>query len=102
MMKKLLSAALFAMLAVSATSIALPALAEAPRTKTTPSPQAQSAPETLPGVKPAKPIVTPLEAEPDETNITTNPDGSFTVGNTRVKISGSVTVDVGKGPLPNK
>lgn len=101
-MNKLLSAALSAMLAAAVTGIALPAMAEAPRFKTTPLPQAHSAPETLPGVKPAKPIVTPAEPEPNETSISTNPDGSFMVGNTRVKLSGSVTVDVGKGPLPNK
>jgi len=51
----------------------------------------------LPGVKAAKPIVTPPQAEPDTNTSTTFPDGSFMVGNTRVKISGAVTVDIGTG-----
>lgn len=101
-MRKLLLTAISTVLTVAATGITLPAMAEAPRLKNTPLPQLPLAAETLPGVKPAKPLVTPPEAEPDESNIRTNPDGSFMVGNTRVKISGSVTVDVGKGPLSNK
>lgn len=62
----------------------------------------QSATISLPGVKPAKPIVTPAEAEPDENHSRANPDGSIMIGNTRVKISGSVIVDVGNGALPRK
>ena len=63
----------------------------------------QSAPDhSLPGVKPAKPIVTPLQTEPENTAPSTNPDGSFNIGNTRVKISGDITVDVGTGNGPNR
>lgn len=102
LMRKLLLTAISTLLTIAAIGTALPAMAEAPRLKHTALPQAPLAAETLPGVKPAKPLVTPPEAEPDETNIRTNPDGSIMVGKTRVKISGSVTVDVGKGPLGNK
>jgi len=53
-----------------------------------------SAQEALPGVVPPEPLVRPLP-EPDA--LPAAPDGSFLVGNTRVKISGSVTVDIGFG-----
>jgi hypothetical protein len=56
----------------------------------------------LPGVKAAKPIVSTPQAEPNSNTITTFPDGSFMVGNTRVKISGAVTVDIGAGQTPQK
>lgn len=57
---------------------------------------------TLPGVKPAKPIVTSPQAEPDNGQRTMYPDGSFMVGNTRVKISGSVIVDIGTDKVGQK
>lgn len=63
----------------------------------------QSAPDySLPGVQPAKPIVSPVQPEPDNTTTNTNPDGSFNIGNTRVKISGDITVDIGTGNGPNR
>lgn len=81
---------------------ALPVLAEQPALKKSSS-EAQSAPAySLPGVKPAKPIVTPPDAEPENNALSTNPDGSFNIGNTRVKISGDITVDVGTGNGPNR
>lgn len=54
--------------------------------------------ETLPGVSPSKPIVQPMPEPTEEAQA--NDDGSITVGNTRVKISGSVTVDIGVGNTP--
>lgn len=54
--------------------------------------------QALPGVEPSKPIVRPLPE--DDSTLPANEDGSFTVGNTRVKISGSVTIDVGVGNGP--
>lgn len=63
----------------------------------------QPAPEySLPGVKPAKPIVSPVQPEPDNASANINPDGSFNIGNTRVKISGDITVDIGTGNGPNR
>ncbi len=62
----------------------------------------QPAPDySLPGVKAAKPIVSPAQPEPDNATTNTNPDGSFNIGNTRVKISGDITVDIGTGNSPN-
>ncbi len=62
----------------------------------------QSAPDySLPGVQPAKPIVSPVQPEPDNAFTNKNPDGSFNIGNTRVKISGDITVDIGTGNSPN-
>ena len=81
---------------------ALPVLAEQTAIKKSIS-ETQSAPAySLPGVKPAKPIVTPPEAEPESNALSTNPDGSFNIGNTRVKISGDITVDIGTGNGPNR
>lgn len=63
----------------------------------------QPAPDySLPGVKAAKPIVSPLQPEPDTRDTNINPDGSFNIGNTRVKISGDITVDIGTGNGPDR
>lgn len=51
-------------------------------------------PQALPGVEGGHSIVKPLP-EPDELPV--NEDGSIQIGKTRVKISGSVTVDIGVG-----
>lgn len=60
-----------------------------------PAALAKQVPSSLPGVKPAKPIVQTPQAEPHEPQPSPSQDGSFMIGNTKVKISGSVTVDVG-------
>lgn len=54
--------------------------------------------EALPGVKGGHTIVQPEPNDPEP--LQTNEDGSIQIGNTRVKISGSVTVDIGAGNLP--
>lgn len=81
----------------SALISARPALAEQPGFKNKNSLERSAPVYTLPGVTPAKPIVTPPDAEPENNTTATNPDGSFNIGNTKVKISGSVTVDIGTG-----
>ncbi len=57
--------------------------------------------DALPGVKQPEPIVQPAPEPEDQP---ASEDGSFMVGNTKVKISGSVTVDIGagKGPPPRR
>ncbi len=79
------------------TVFALPALSDQFQVKNGNQIKRPAADYSLPGVKPAKPIVTPPEAEPENSAPAVNSDGSFNVGNTRVKISGSITVDVGTG-----
>ena len=56
--------------------------------------RAEDGPHNLPGVEGGHSIVKPLP-EPDELPV--NEDGSIQLGKTRVKISGSVTVDIGVG-----
>lgn len=51
--------------------------------------------EPLPGVEGGHAIV--RQAPPEPEPLPAGEDGTFQVGNTRVKISGSVTVDVGVG-----
>ncbi|WP_439272229.1 hypothetical protein [Pseudochrobactrum sp. HB0163] len=50
---------------------------------------------TLPGVKPARPIVGIAKPEPMDDHSPDDPQGGFMINNTRVKISGSVIVDIG-------
>lgn len=57
-----------------------------------------AAEQPLPGVSSQRPIVRPLP-EPSEA-APASEDGSFMVGKTRVKISGSITVDIGVGATP--
>lgn len=52
--------------------------------------------QVLPGVKQPEPIVQALKPEPDEQPGT--PD-TFKVGSFDVKVSGSITVDVGVGKI---
>ncbi|WP_238481611.1 hypothetical protein [Pseudochrobactrum algeriensis] len=101
-MRKRQTATLSAFMTGAALLLTLPATAQDMRA---PVKATQEAPEpvySLPGVKPAKPIVTPPQAEPDETYLQSNPDGSFMVGKTRVKISGSIIMDIGNNPPSNK
>jgi hypothetical protein len=50
----------------------------------------------LPGVSGNHAIVKPV---PEPEDLPANEDGSITIGNTRVRLSGSVTVDIGVGNL---
>jgi hypothetical protein len=52
--------------------------------------------QVLPGVKQPEPIVQALKPEPDEQPAT---PGAFKVGNFDVKVSGSITVDIGVGKI---
>ena len=52
--------------------------------------------QSLPGVKQPEPIVQAPQPEPDEQPGT---PGTFKVGNFDVKVSGSVTVDIGVGKI---
>jgi hypothetical protein len=53
--------------------------------------------QPLPGVKQPDPIVQAPQPEPDEQQ--TSKPGTFKVGNFDVKVSGSVTVDIGAGRI---
>lgn len=88
---------IFSLLSSLLFGLTMPVVAQKLQTNNAKSAEQSPLPYTLPGVQPAKPIVTPPEAEPDDNKLRTDPDGSFMIGNTRVKISGSVTVDIGKG-----
>ncbi|MDR0252576.1 MAG: hypothetical protein LBI75_05275 [Brucellaceae bacterium] len=101
--KTMIKAQIFIIPALLAASVLLtaPAIAEQQNFKTGSESKRPAPVYSLPGVKPAKPIVTP-QPEPEENNLTTNPDGSFNIGNTRVKISGSVIVDVGNTSATHK
>jgi hypothetical protein len=57
---------------------------------------AEAAERALPGVEKPEPIVKPLPPEPDSEAADR---GTFKVGNFDVKVSGSVTVDIGVGPV---
>lgn len=57
---------------------------------------AEAADRALPGVEKPEPIVKPLPPEPDSEAADR---GTFKVGNFDVKVSGSVTVDIGVGPV---
>lgn len=92
----------FVVMAAMVMTTPMSARAETERVQNIAPAKQQLATSSLPGVKPAKPIVAPAEAEPDENHSRANPDGSIMIGNTRVKISGSVIVDVGNDALPRK
>ncbi len=96
-MRKTFSAAFIIAFSVAGIC-ALPVHAQTPDFKNSKQAEPQQAPSSLPGVKPAKPIVSAPEPEPQEDHLRANPDGSFMINNTRVKISGSVIVDVGTQP----
>ena len=102
MMRKIRPVIFSALLSGATLCFALPVLADQHSLKNTSTQEQQSPAYSLPGVKPAKPIVTPPQAEPDEEHLRANPDGSFMVGKTRVKISGSVIVDVGTSSASQK
>lgn len=55
---------------------------------------AQAADRALPGVEQPEPIVKPLPPEPDSK---AGERGAFKVGDFDVRVSGSVTVDIGAG-----
>lgn len=97
-MKKLSPVTLSLFMASSTLFFTLPALAEDAHTQKKLTVERPAPFYTLPGVKPAKPIVEPAQAEPDQTSLQSNPDGSFMVGKTRVKISGSIIMDIGNNP----
>jgi len=52
--------------------------------------------QPLPGVKQPEPIVQAPQPEPDEQSAS---PGTFKAGNFDVKVSGSVTVDIGVGKI---
>ncbi|RUM97193.1 hypothetical protein EET67_13645 [Pseudaminobacter arsenicus] len=57
---------------------------------------AASAEEALPGFEQPEPIVKQLPPEPDDEAANS---GTFKVGDFDVRVSGSVTVDIGVGPV---
>ncbi len=101
-MRKRQPATVSALMTGAALLLTLPAFAQDVRAPVKATQEAPKPVYSLPGVKPAKPIVTPPQAEPDETYLQSNPDGSFIVGKTRVKISGSIIMDIGNNPQNNR